>query len=323
VIAAQMQTWRWLWLAGVISVLLSPVIAADCWHHRGLGRAAAVLLLSAWLTRSDSIALLPALLACLPALAPGALREPRQARLVELGAYVLLAGSVAMLIGEIRGNLPQLGVIGAGHRHYMAHIAQAQALANGGLLPAALLVLAWWWSRRHTRGGAIALAALGAAMVTCVLPYAVTTWTHARYPQERFEAFAPWRAAIPESAEILWPDPPPAAWFELGRASYWSLYQMAGMVFSRDVTMVSTSRETAVRPVLPQLGRKLSGDKHYALATPTGPAGRSRTAACAVPGVRFFASWLDLGPTPYPAVVPDVDNPRQSLYLYRCDDVRH
>jgi hypothetical protein len=67
----------------------------------------------------------------------------------------------------------------------------------------------------------------------------------------------------------------------------------------------------------------LSGDKHYALATPTGPAGRSRTAACALPGVTFFASWLDLGPTPYPPVVPDVDNPRQPLYLYRCDDVRH
>ena len=323
IIAAQMQTWRWLWLAGVMSVLLSPAIAADCWHRRGLGRAAAVLLLSAWLTRSDTFAAVPMLLACLTALVPRGLSDPRQARLVEWGAYVLLAGSLLMFVGEVRGNLPQLGVIGAGHRHYMAHIAQAQALANGGLLPAALLVLAWWWARAGTRGGAIALAALGVALVICVLPYGVRTWTHARYPEERTAAFAPWRAAIPQSAEILWPDPPPAAWFELGRASYWSLYQMAGMVFSRDVTMVSTSRETAVRPVLPQLGRKLSGDKHYALATPTGPAGRSRTAACALPGVTFFASWLDLGPTPYPPVVPDVDNPRQPLYLYRCDDVRH
>ena len=322
IVAAQMQTWRWLWLLGVLSVLLAPSIAIDCWRSGGLGRAAALLLLSAWLARNDDFAILPMMLACVAAARPAALRDPRQAQLVLYGAYMLLAASLIILVGAVRETLPQLAVIRAGHRPYLVRIEEAQALAYGGLLPAALLALVWWSTHHATRRSAILLAGLGASLLLWVLPYSVRTWTHARYPEDRYQAFAPWRAAIPQSGEILWPDPPLATWFELGRASYWSLYQMAGMVFSRDVTMVSTSRENAVTPILPLLGRALSGTKHHSLTAPKDAPGLM-SGPCRVPGVTFYASWNDLGPTPYPPVVPDDENPHEMLYLYRCSNDRH
>jgi hypothetical protein len=322
IFAAQMQTWRWLWLPGVLSVLLAPSIAMDCWRSGVLGRAAALLLLSAWLMRSDSLSLVPMALACIAAAMSNAVLDRRQLQLIQAGAWVLLAASLVIVAGEVRNTLPQLELVRAGGRPYMVRIGEAQALAYGGLLPAALLALVCWAGHHATRRTAMLLAMLSAVFAVSVLPFSVQTWTRARYPEDRREAFAPWRAAIPESAEILWPDQPPAAWFELGRASYWSLYQMAGMVFSRDVTMVSTSRETAVAPVLPQLGRTLSGEKHYSLAdSPKDVHGLAPT-PCGLPGVTFYASWIDLGPTPYPPVAPDVAMPHEMLYLYRCGNER-
>jgi hypothetical protein len=322
IVAAQMQSWRWLWLLGVLSVLLAPAIAIDCWRSGGLGRAAALLLLSAWLARNNYFAILPMTLACVAAARPAALRDPRQAQLVQSAAYILLAASLIILLGALRNALPQLDVIRAGHRPYLVWIEDTQALAYEGLLPAALLALIGWSAHHATRRGAILLAVLGASLLASVLPYCVRTWTHTRYPQDRYQAFASWRAAIPESAEILWPDPPLVTWFELGRASYWSLYQMAGMVFSRDVTMVSTGRENAVTPLLPQLGRALSGTRHNSVASPKDTPGLM-SELCRLPGLTFYASWNDLGPTPYPAVVPDDEHPHEVLHLYRCSNDRH
>jgi hypothetical protein len=320
--AGQMQTWRWLWLPGVLSVLLAPSIAMDCWRAGALGRTVAVLLLSAWLARGNHLALVPLVLACSGAVMPYGVRDPRQAQLIQAGAYLLLAAAVVIVIGEIRDTLPQLDVIRAGHRPYVVRIGEAQALTYGGLLPAALLALVWWSGHRATRRSVVLLAGLGAVLLLSVLPYGVQTWTQSRYPQDRYQAFAPWRAAIPESAEILWPDPPPVTWFELGRASYWSLYQMAGMVFSRDVTMVSTSRETAVTPILPQLGRTLSGTTHYSLTASPPDAAALPSGPCRLPGVSFYASWVERGPTPYPPVAPDDEKPHEMLYLYRCSNAR-
>ncbi len=238
-------------------------------------------------------------------------------------AIGLLALSVVVLAQDIPNVLPQLENIRHGRRPYLVRIGEAQALAYGGLLPAAALALVCVGVTRATRRSALLLAGLGAVLLLSVMPYAVQTWTHKKFPDDRFQAFAPWRAAIPESAEVLWPDPPPAEWFELQRASYWSLYQMAGMVFSRDVTMVSTSRETTVTPLLPILGRTLTADRHYAQGPATQNPQASPSALCHLQGVTFFASWADLGSTPYPAVAPDPAKPTEMLYLYNCGADRH
>jgi hypothetical protein len=320
IIAAQMQTWRWLWLLGVLAVLLTPVIAIDCWKGGDLGRAAAVLLLSAWLTRNDPFAVLPALLACGAAAVPAGVGDRRHTRLILIGSCAFLVASLAILAGEVGNSLPELDTIRAGRRPYLVRIGEAQALAYGGLLPAVALGLAAWVAHHATRRSAVLLAGLGAVLLLSVLPYSVQTWRHTRYSADRYQAFAPWRAAIPESAEVLWPDGPQALWFEVGRASYWSLYQMAGMVFSRDVTMVSTRRETALDAVLPALSRAATADPHYALAPSRTDTRTGAINPCRLPEIAFYASWTDMGPTPYPAVAPEAANPRSVLHLYRCHD---
>jgi hypothetical protein len=127
---------------------------------------------------------------------------------------------------------------------------------------------------------------------------------------------------IPESAEVLWPDTPQTVWFELSRASYWSFYQMAGMVFSREAAMLGTQRQSRLSKIMPQLGA-LNSDKHIAMTrTPRHSPGLTAS-PCELPDVTFYASWLDLGPTAYPPVVPDNENPREKLYLYACHDTAH
>jgi hypothetical protein len=323
VIAAQLQTWRWLWLLGVVSSLLLPVIAIDCWEAGEMGRAAALSLLGALLIHTNDTAAVPALLACVAALAAPRIRAPLQARIFLVLAIALLAVSVVVLAQDIPNLLPQLQTIRSGHQRYLVRIGEAQALAYGGLLPAAALTLVCLAGQRATRRSAMLLAGLGAVLLLSVLSYSVQTWTHRKYTDDRVQAFAPWRAAIPESAEVVWPDPPPAEWFELGRANFWSLYQMAGMVFSRDVTMVSTSRETAVTPLLPMLGRTLTPDRHYAPAAGSQSPQASTSALCRLHGVTFFASWADLGSSLYPAVAPDPAKPNEMLYLYSCGEAQH
>ncbi|HEY1900565.1 MAG TPA: hypothetical protein VGG49_12295, partial [Steroidobacteraceae bacterium] len=322
VFAAQLQTWRWLWLLGVMAALLLPVIAIDCWQSGDLGRAAALLMLGALLVRVDAIAAVPASLACVVALGSARIRKPVQARIFLVAAVALLFLSLVVLAQDLIKVLPELQAIRSQSLRYMVRIGEAQALTYGGLLPAATLSLVYFGIQRATRRTAMLLAGLGAVLLLSILPYSVLTWTHAKFPQDRVQAFAPWRAAIPESAEVLWPDPPPAAWFELGRSSYWSLYQMAGLVFSHDATLLSTRRETAVTPMLPRLGRILSTEHHYAL-TPPKKEPSPAVNPCALPDITFYASWIQLGPTPYPAVAPDPAKPHEMLYLYRCGEVRH
>jgi hypothetical protein len=322
VIAAQLQTWRWLWLLGVLSTLLLPVLAIDCWQSGDLGRAAALALLGALLIRTNETAAVPALLACVAALAAPRIRTPLQARTFLVVAIGLLVLSIVVLIQDFPNVLPQLQTIRSGPRPYLVRIGEVQALAYGGLLPAAVLALVCVGVMRATRRSALLLAGLGAVLLLSVLSYSVQTWTHRKFTDDRVQAFAPWRAAIPESAEVVWPDPPPAEWFELGRASYWSLYQMAGMVFSRDVTMVTTGRETAVTPLVPMLARTTT-PPHDPQVTALPDSQASTSALCHLHGVSFYASWANLGPTPYPAVAPDAQKPQEMLYLYRCGEPRH
>jgi hypothetical protein len=321
-IAGQLQTWRWLWLLGVLSTLLLPTIAIDCWQFGDLGRAAALALLGALLIRTSETAGVPALLACVSAVAATRIREPLQARIFLVGAVALLVLCLVVLVQDFPNVMPELHHIRTGRRPYLVRIGEAQALAYDGLLPAAALALVCFGLRRATRRTAVLLAGLGAVLLLSVMSYGVQTWTHRKFPDDRVQAFGPWRDAIPESAEILWPDPPPAAWFELGRASYWSLYQMAGMVFSRDITMITTARETAVTPLLPLLGRTLTSERHYKQAEPSQDVQPSIARLCQLHGVTFYASWADLGPTPYPAVAPDTEKPEDILYLYRCQTDR-
>jgi hypothetical protein len=320
-LASELQTWRWLWLSMVLAIALSPVIAVNCWGAGPLLRAAAVLLVAAWLTSTDTFSLLPAGLACVCALLHWqSIRWHRRAvpgvtipypLLIEIGAWAVAAVGIVILAGQIETSFSQLQALQPFHFLYDTRVRQAQILCLSGVVPALMLVLAACALEKQTSQVCVLIGCLGIIVCLALLPYGIRTWTHIRYPAERYAAFESWRQAVAPATEVLWPNSPEAEWFLLGRASYWSLYQMAGMVFSRDVTMIATRREAAVTPLLPLVQTDKAGAAEQA-------AGGSLAEMCKVPGLKFFASWNDLGPTPYPPVAPNTGPHERVLRLYRC-----
>jgi hypothetical protein len=314
ILAGQLQLWRWLWLSSVLAALLLPVIAMDCWRAGGLSRAAIVLIFAAWLDTSGLFAVIVALGACSCAIAARAVEDPRLSQPMLYGSYLLLAISFVALVVAMQDSLVQLTTLRG--TFYGRSIQAARLLSYHGILPALLLGAAFWLIDAGLPG-ALLLSVLGAAACAAVVPQAVERWTQIAYPPERLAAFASWRAAIAPGTPVLWPeDPPMDDWFVLERPSYWSLYQMAGMVFSRDDTMIGTWLESKADPVLPAIRKDADS------VTKQEAAPHTLRDVCALPDIRFFASWNDLGPTPYPSVAASGGPPPNRLYLYRCPAAR-
>jgi hypothetical protein len=311
IIAGQVQLWRWLWLSGVLAALLVPIIATDCWRAGGLHRAAIVLLAAAWLDTSGMFAVLAALGACSFVIAAPGIDNPRLEQLMLLSSCVLLAFSLSVVVVAIHHSLAQEAGVHAGSL-YSRCMQTARLLSDHGALPALALVVACFVSDTGLQWAQL-VAALGAAACMAVAPQALDRWTQIAYSPQRLAAFAAWRTAIPPGTPVLWPeDPPMDDWFVLERPAYWSLYQMAGMVFSRDDAMIGTWLESEANPVLPAIRR--SADRPLN----EGRSARTLTDICRLPGMVFFASWNNLGPTPYPPVAPGGRGTRDVMYLYRC-----
>jgi len=310
ILAAQVQFWRWLWLSGVVAALLAPVIALDCWRAGGLGRAAIVLLVAAWLNTPGLYALLAALGACSCAATLRTVDNPRLVNVMLLGCYLLLAISLGVVAVAIHDSF-QPASLRAGS-FYNRFMQTAHLLSYNGVLPVLILALACWLLDTGVRG-ALLVSALGVAACLALAPRALDRWTQIAYPPQRIAAFAAWRAAVPPGTTVLWPeDPPMDDWFVLERPSYWSLYQMAGMVFSRDDAMIGTWLESKTNPVLPAIRKDSDSDIKQEKSPHT------LEDICGLPDMKFFASWNDLGPTPYAAVAADGDHSADRLHLYRC-----
>jgi hypothetical protein len=303
VLPTQMQFWRWIWIAAVLAVLLSPVIAADCWNSAFLGRAALVLIGCAWLLRTDS----GAAFAGLAAVAAAAATRHSFSHLgdgqgILVGSCVLLA--VALLINVGDGG-------------------------SWGLLFAALLAIAWWL--QHVLRSTRTLYAFAAALVLGCLaasPAAIRSWTHLHYTPTLRAAFDGWRSQLPANAEVLWPESPVGVWYLLDRPSYWSRPQMAGPIFSRPATLTLDRRTAAIRTALfaSRVFRKDASSvtrlRNWLPATlesldPTGLA-----VACADPDLGYVVSGLRLGPISLPPIAPDATRPTRQLYIYDCKDFR-
>ena len=311
ILAGQVQVWRWQWLSSVVAILFLPLIAVDCSRSEGLSRCAIVLLIAAWVDTSNLFGMLAALGACGMAMAARKVDEPRIAQMILFASYLLLAGSLAIAFVSIHDSLHQMLSVQGGSR-YGRFLQAAHVLSYNGVLPALLLGLAWW-SSEVGPPWALLTATVGAAACAALAPHAWERWTQVAYPPQQIAAFAPWRAAVPPGTTVLWPeDPPLYNWFVLERPAYWSLYQMAGMVFSRDDAMVGTYLEAKVNPLLPSIR---SGPDSV---PEEGRTLQSLQEICNLPGIAFAASWNNLGPTPYPPVSPDGRRQHQ-MYLYHCD----
>lgn len=316
----QAQSWRWLWLADVLAIVLTPVIAGNCWRTGTAGRIAIILLASAWTLRDDGSALyiVPIAIAC--AAVPAGWRNHRYARLILFGSCALLLIAVANdLATRLAYRAPQAA--GAASFPY-----GLRSLFGDGVVPAAFLVAAWFGLRK-TRSNQRSVLLFTTAMALCValVPMSWPYWTRTHYTPELARQFAPWRAEIPPRAEVLWPDTPLGAWYLLDRPSYWSVDQVAGAIFSRDKALLLRQRAASINTALVHSSLIKADFPKSRLGLINSPDTAKMNAqsvqmACADPDLRYVVSWLRLGRSVAAPLTPDPAKPNSRLYLYRCSD---
>jgi hypothetical protein len=326
VIFTQMQPWRWLWLAQAIAVLLLPLIVLDCWRIDRLGRAAIVLLASAWALRELPAALGIVLAAIVCAASVPRLKDWRHARLIFAGCCALFV--VAMLINVLPHALQSGGPTAA--PAFSELLVQWMSMWAGDGLPyVVILGVMYWLGTRPVPAGAFLLV-VAAAVVCLLAPAGWRSWTAYKYTPALRGLYAPWREVIPANAEVFWASSPVSVWYLLERPDYWSPPQSAGDIFSREKAFETKRRSLSVLSALDDTGQRHPPDPDpnspwYRPPRQARPENLDTTAAAAVctdSELSFIVSRISLGPTPYPEVVPNLGEPERHLWLYRCADLR-
>ena len=185
-----------------------------------MARTAVLLLGSAWLLRDAAPYWIALSLSVAAAMA-------HDRRIADGTAHLLLRGSYALLLIALVLNLADKLVY-----HLDSRGSAAERLArwlqiwnSDGVALTAAMVLLWWALRRSATAPAACLG--GVVGIACAISGSIAwhSWTERQYTRASYSAFAPWRAAIPEGAEVLWPGIPVGAWYLLERPSYWSPHQ--------------------------------------------------------------------------------------------------
>ena len=310
---AGLQLWRAHWILHFFAIVLVPVAATGLWRSGNAARASAACLVAsccfgrAELPASGLLALLAVIL--------DATERRWPARMGETAFRVLLlaiifTASVGLLF-EIQSRLPSsYGAIRISAWTDYVHA----AASVGGLLPLAALL----WLAACSRFAVFAVCSAAAVFAT-----SVAAWD-ARVPWARFieEASAhpnPFRDVVPQGAVVFWPGPHGRVWLVLGRPTWFSVDQGAGIVFSRETAIEYDRRKLASRDLRSSMDYcdqvappncDIDSRKVRALCEQSG--GPDYTVLNSPVEGRKTAEWL---------LPPDIGPGRQSLYLYACRDL--
>jgi len=238
--AGALQLWRAHWVLHFLAIVLVPVTVAGLWRFGaaapGERAAAACVAASCCFGRGGLLA--AALLAAFAVILEVSQRRwPGQVskgacRLILLGA---VTAALAGLLADVLSRLPQ--AYGAA-RPWTAYLHAAASV--GGLLPLAALL----WLAAYSR-----VALIGAAAAAAVFALSVAAWD-ARAPWSRFIEQAsmqgnPFRGLLPPGAQVFWPGSYGRSWLVLGRPTWFSVDQGAGIVFNRETALVYAERQRA------------------------------------------------------------------------------
>jgi hypothetical protein len=324
-----LQAWRWLWLAEVLSVVMVPAIARDCWQRGYSGRIAVVALAVAWLLRDLPAGLLAGTVVIGCAAVP---REWNRSRYWRSGF-----GSACVLLGLIicLNLATRSAPAAAPDAQGPALLQEIRSVCHDGIIPAMVLIALWSVLRApasHVVQAPLSLAIAATATATCVvlLPSAWENFNTTLYTPESANRFTQWRAAIPPRAEVLWLDNPVATWYFLDRPSYLSGQQLAGAIFSREKALLAQRRiETitaALRPNPSNPHGESDVDKYDKTRLPVSAYQIDLTGArtvCADPDLKYIVSANPVAPSPFtPVTVETPSRNRPTFYLYRCADLR-
>jgi len=322
-ILLQGQAWRWLWITGLIGVILLPATALRMWRDCRCGPLCALLLLSAW-TFSQIDGSVAASLTLLLWLS----RE-RINRRIALYLRWAAVGLAIVILGWTIFNCRTLLSPTFDFRDAPMLV---QRLRNifGLTIPAVLLIGPFWFLIRRCRSlwvPALCCAAL-AATSAFMLPLAFRP-TRSFASAADVREFSGWRKAIPPTANVYVADggdSPIFAWFVLRRPSYLSVDQSAGVVFSRTTAREVRHRARDLRPLMPRDWRLLSKIRKRRLRKPAAKnppikalTPRILVGICKDPLLGFVIARQNVG---FGALSHEHAGPWKNWNLYNCAQVR-
>lgn len=234
-----LQSWRTLWLAHVVGLLILPLVLQRYWQMGEAGKLICGLLIYAVALRglpTSSLALVLGVLMIAFEVKIAAVLTPR---VRHLGLLALAAGALVQTAVSAVFYLQAAQTQFAPPWHHLLAAILAKpfaVLATGSLLIIALHQARW--------------RPVGQIMIVALCLLAITAWDR-RHPWATYMERLPWAShpfvqAIPKDAEVLWHEDPLATWLLLGRRSYYSGLQGAGQMFNRETAIELAKRQKVV-----------------------------------------------------------------------------
>jgi hypothetical protein len=245
-ILLQGQPWRWMWVAGFMSILMLAPTAFRLWREPGCGSVCATLLVAGWTFPPVDGSFLAA-----AALGLWCLRRhvrPESRTLLQGLAYTMIAAILAWTGANIWSLCAHPPVVSRGEPVLIERLRTIYALQLPALAVAGFS-LRWL---RYANGYAQA-AAMALLVPLCIFAACGSFSGHSGSDMSsEIKALAPWRAVIPATSTVLvLPSSKAAAfiWFTLERPSYLTASQSAGVVFSQATAQEIRRRSEVLLPV--------------------------------------------------------------------------
>ncbi|WP_159094820.1 hypothetical protein [Stenotrophomonas sp. ESTM1D_MKCIP4_1] len=246
-----LQLWRVLWVLHWVAVASLPIIVWNEWNATGKDKVAtALLVVIAIIGASVPKITLPwAILGLVPLHMIWPLVRANVSPAVRV---FVLAGLGAALIAAFIRYETKAWLLYAALGAESGMVRQDVIAFSYPLVSAGFVVLACWLYRKS--GEALRM---GFSVVSLLaLLWSASLW----------DSRSPWTLAmetekpdfarlIPEEAVVYWHDAdrsPLGPWLSLGRANYFSGFQLAGQMFNRDTPFIGRTRELQIDPVVVQ-----------------------------------------------------------------------
>jgi hypothetical protein len=322
-ILMQGQAWRWVWIPGFVGVLLLAPTLIGIWRDAKCGPVCAILLVCAWtFTAVDS-------LACIGlALLLWSIRP----YITDNAAIYLRWAAVALgvvIVGWTIGNAWTIATAPSPDSGRES-LGLARARNILGLQTSAIMLFGffWWWVRTRRSAWIPALVCVPlAASAAATLPGSFKQLWSVGTPAEIAE-FADWRDTIPANNSVFIVGVHKSAsfaWFTLQRASYLSVDQSAGVIFSRATALEVQRRSDVLAPllvpdwrILTSLAKKAAG-KPGDSSKPPSLTAATLIGVCRDPPLDFVIAQEYVGFDP---VRHDHVGQFKDWYLYDCRHVR-
>ncbi len=330
-ILVQGQAWRWFWVTGLVCILLLPMTVSRVWRDATCGPFCALLLLSAWTFAEggrSGCALLALTLWCLRSRFSGQFAVWLKWAAIAWGTIIAgwtLANAWTFLAFRLDLHQEALSL---------------QKIREILVLKAPAVALFWavLYAFRRVRGMLLPLSvAISFAAVSAVMLPVSLNLSHRAKPVH--DEYADWQRAIPADENVYvadGSDNPRFAWMELGRPSYLSADQSAGVVFSRGTALEIERRAANLLPLMPAPDWEIRSHRRLIAARSDGGAAKASggenadapvrpltpamlTQVCADPALGFLIAHESVG---FGAITHHGPGRYKDWNLYDCRRVR-